>query len=300
MQPTVSIGMPVWNGEAFLSQAIDSILAQDYNDFELVILDNLSTDQTSMICLKYAKLDKRVKYIRDECQRDVIQAWNKISELVQGQYFLGICDDDWHEPTYISTLLNLLKKDPAVGLAYSNCGYITPDGLKVSEKKSPFLFTATTSRLNNFVQYLFRRNPIPISFGIFKTTVFCQALKYFYRPDHRGWDHDNLFILRLLSLCRVDSIRDELFYYRQRDRVDLYKSRGQYRDIRNGFSKILSDLHHQLLVKRVILKIIGDANFSKLSKYFLRYCNFLALFYFCGLKIPFVQLKRVIVGLRDR
>jgi glycosyltransferase involved in cell wall biosynthesis len=60
----VAIGMPVWNGEAFLSQAIESILAQTYSEFQLVISDNASTDSTAEICRVYTKLDKRIHSLR--------------------------------------------------------------------------------------------------------------------------------------------------------------------------------------------------------------------------------------------
>ncbi|MDP7268439.1 MAG: glycosyltransferase, partial [Pirellulales bacterium] len=63
--PRVSIGMPVFNGEAFLSQAIQSLLEQTYVDFELIISDNTSTDGTESICRKYALQDSRIRYVRN-------------------------------------------------------------------------------------------------------------------------------------------------------------------------------------------------------------------------------------------
>jgi cellulose synthase/poly-beta-1,6-N-acetylglucosamine synthase-like glycosyltransferase len=62
----VAIGMPVWNGEQFVPEAIESILGQTYGDFELVISDNASTDGTAEICSAYAKQDRRIRYIRQE------------------------------------------------------------------------------------------------------------------------------------------------------------------------------------------------------------------------------------------
>ena len=62
--PKVRIGMPVYNGEKFIREAIDSLLAQTFSDFELIISDNCSTDKTQEICKEYASKDPRVKYLR--------------------------------------------------------------------------------------------------------------------------------------------------------------------------------------------------------------------------------------------
>jgi len=66
VRPRVSIGLPVYNGERFLAGAIESILAQTFGDFELVISDNASTDGTSEICREYQARDSRVHYLRNE------------------------------------------------------------------------------------------------------------------------------------------------------------------------------------------------------------------------------------------
>ena len=63
-KPRLSIGLPVYNGEKYLSAAIDSILNQTYTDFELIISDNNSTDKTQAICQSYAQKDNRIKYYR--------------------------------------------------------------------------------------------------------------------------------------------------------------------------------------------------------------------------------------------
>ena len=64
--PRVSIGMPVYNGERYIRQALDALLAQTFVDFELIISDNASTDRTQDICLDYAAKDNRIKYYHNE------------------------------------------------------------------------------------------------------------------------------------------------------------------------------------------------------------------------------------------
>ena len=62
-KPLVSICIPVFNGQRFLCQALESLLAQDYENIEVVVLDNISTDDTREICLSYANRDARLRYI---------------------------------------------------------------------------------------------------------------------------------------------------------------------------------------------------------------------------------------------
>lgn len=67
--PTVSVGMPVYNGEQYIREALDSLLAQTFADFELIISDNASTDGTKAICLEYAGKDSRIRYVRQTANR---------------------------------------------------------------------------------------------------------------------------------------------------------------------------------------------------------------------------------------
>ena len=93
-EPRVSIGMPVYNGEKYLEEAIQSILAQTYSDFELVISDNASTDKTQEICLEYAARDSRVRYHRNEKNLGAAPNYNRTFELSTGQYFKWADYDD--------------------------------------------------------------------------------------------------------------------------------------------------------------------------------------------------------------
>ena len=92
--PRVSIGLPVYNGERFLPQALDSILAQTFEDFELIISDNASTDTTEEICRTYATQDQRIHYHRHEQNRGAAWNFNYIVPLARGEYFKWAADDD--------------------------------------------------------------------------------------------------------------------------------------------------------------------------------------------------------------
>src|SRR4051794_3298661 len=92
--PKLSIGLPVYNGENFLAHAVDSILAQDFRDFELIISDNASTDRTAEICRGYAESDPRVRYVRFETNQGGSRNFCYVFELARGEYFKWAAHDD--------------------------------------------------------------------------------------------------------------------------------------------------------------------------------------------------------------
>lgn len=105
--------MPVFNGEAFLSRALDSILAQDFPDFELVISDNASTDGTAAICQRYARRDPRVRYFRSPANIGASPNHNRVFELASGEYFRWAAHDDECAPSLLRRCLETFQAAPA-------------------------------------------------------------------------------------------------------------------------------------------------------------------------------------------
>ena len=128
---TVAIGMPVWNGEAFLSEAIESILAQNYGDLELVISDNASTDATAEICRTYAKLDARVCYIRQEANIGAAPNHNEVFRRSSGRYFKWAAHDDVLAPEFVQECVGVLDNHETVVLCSPATVLINEDGSPV-------------------------------------------------------------------------------------------------------------------------------------------------------------------------
>lgn len=102
--PKVSIGMPVYNGEPFIHQALDSLLAQTFTDFELIISDNASTDGTERICKRYEKKDIRIRYVRQSQNRGISWNFNFVLQEARGDYFMWAAADDVWDVRWIETL----------------------------------------------------------------------------------------------------------------------------------------------------------------------------------------------------
>jgi len=118
MVPRVSVGVPVYNGELFLAEALDSLLAQTFSDFEIVICDNASTDRTREICLEYASRDSRVRYYRNETNIGLSPNFNRAFELARGEYFRWQAHDDVCDPTLLQRCVEELDSHPSASLAY--------------------------------------------------------------------------------------------------------------------------------------------------------------------------------------
>jgi glycosyltransferase involved in cell wall biosynthesis len=116
--PRVSVGLPVYNGEAYLASTLDSILNQTLTDFELVISDNASTDATSEICTAYAAEDGRIKYTRNDRNIGGARNYNRVFALASAPYFTWHAHDDLIGERYLERCLEPLEKDSSVALSY--------------------------------------------------------------------------------------------------------------------------------------------------------------------------------------
>ncbi len=132
-QLRVSFGVPVFNEERSIRRCLDSILAQDFSDFEVVVCDNASTDRTPEILAGYAARDARVRIFRNEENLGLIRNWNRAFELSRGTYFRWVGGDDWLDPTYTSRCVAALDADPAAISATSGFMMHHPDGTTRSD-----------------------------------------------------------------------------------------------------------------------------------------------------------------------
>src|SRR4051812_43091384 len=100
-KPTLSIGIPVYNGARYLRMTLDSLLAQTYRDFEIIISDNASTDDTELICRAYAARDPRVRYHRAPVNLGAPANYRRAFDLSTGDYFKWQNADDIIAPTFV-------------------------------------------------------------------------------------------------------------------------------------------------------------------------------------------------------
>lgn len=141
--PRVSIGLPVYNGDNYLIETLDSILAQTYADFELIICDNASTDGTAEICRTYAVQDDRIRYFRNETNVGAARNYNLTWEHARGEYFKWVAHDDPCAPQLIERCVAALDSMPDVIMAYGRTILIDARGDIIEYHNDGFNLTSS-------------------------------------------------------------------------------------------------------------------------------------------------------------
>jgi glycosyltransferase involved in cell wall biosynthesis len=126
--PLITVGLPVYNSERFVRQSLDSLLAQTYSNFVLVISDNASTDSTGQICKQYAAADSRVKYFRNDINIGNPRNFNRVFELTSTRYLKWSTADDFWEPTFLERALEIMEGDPTITLCYPRAVLVDANG----------------------------------------------------------------------------------------------------------------------------------------------------------------------------
>jgi glycosyltransferase involved in cell wall biosynthesis len=126
--PRVSIGLPVYNGERFLAEAVTSLLRQSLGDLEVILADNASTDGTLAICRRFAEADPRVRVLSSDVNLGAAWNFNRCLEAAHGGYFKWAAHDDLYDPRYLAACVDVLDREPDVALCYTQATEIDDDG----------------------------------------------------------------------------------------------------------------------------------------------------------------------------
>jgi glycosyltransferase involved in cell wall biosynthesis len=133
LRPTVTLGMPVYNSERFLAASLDSLLKQDFHDFELIISDNASTDRSGEICREYAARDSRIRYVRQPRNIGAVANWNYLVHVARGRYFKWASSNDVCAPQLLSLCVAGLEARRDAVLCYGRTALIDDDGSVLGE-----------------------------------------------------------------------------------------------------------------------------------------------------------------------
>jgi glycosyltransferase involved in cell wall biosynthesis len=201
----VSIGMPVYNGEAYLAKALDSLLAQSFKDFELIISDNASTDRTQEICQEYAKKDSRICYFRQERNRGASWNFKFVLDQAQAEYFMWAACDDFWDPECLSKYVKVLNEDESVIMVF--CCYRVYYHVSNKTQISYVLPSMLDNKMNNLIIRFM--NPVPsIIYGLFRKKFFLTKIGKVGEFDF--WD---LYFLHVIASCGKIYILSDTLYY---------------------------------------------------------------------------------------
>jgi glycosyltransferase involved in cell wall biosynthesis len=212
-QCRVSVGMPVYNGERYIAQAIESILQQTCQEFEIVISDNASTDRTEEICRELASRDRRIRYVRQERNLGSGRNHNVVYQLSRGEFFKWHSHDDKVAPTYLAKCVEVLDRDPSVVICYSNTVIIDEDNNPLENPYKRILRDDAPSPSRRFREMAWYEHLCFPIYGVIRTDALRRTpLMGCYTGG------DNVLLARLALLGRFERLPEYLMYNRTHDR----------------------------------------------------------------------------------
>jgi glycosyltransferase involved in cell wall biosynthesis len=216
-RPFVSVGLPVYNGEEFIRESIESILSQDFKDFKFIISDNGSTDATPRICAEYEKLDHRVSYHRIEENIGAIRNFSRVLDLADTPFFMWAADDDLHHPEFLSKCLSRITEDPSIALVYPTTEMMDKDHKPQGLARDTYLVDQEEP-VERFRQLIWNLGLCNMFYGLFRTKFLRTARstrKHLYRA------YDNLLLAETALSGKIVQIDEPLFTRRMTRGRDL-------------------------------------------------------------------------------
>ena len=203
MNPRLTIGLPVFNGERYLAAALGSLIAQSYADFELIIADNASTDRSGDIARAFASADPRIRYVRHSENLGAAANYNCTVEQAQGELFKWAAHDDVCRPDYLSRCITQLDADPAIVISHCHSDAIDAQGRVVGRYEHEPHVTQARS-WERFAQVIGTPHYCIPVFGVMRTALLKRTAKH---GDWVGADRNLLAELALHGhICLVDDV----------------------------------------------------------------------------------------------
>lgn len=206
--PRVSLGMPVYNGEAYLELALQSLLSQTFGDFDLIISDNASTDRTSSICRDYAARDRRIRFLRNDVNVGYCRNQNRVIELSHAEYFLVTHHDDIRAPQFLERTVAILDADPSIVICYTKTRDIDEHGNLLPRVDPPLRFDSSDWR-ERFRDSIRMDHICEPDFGLIRND---KLRKTRLHGDYA--DSDRVLLAELALHGRFHCIPEVLFYRR--------------------------------------------------------------------------------------
>ena len=210
--PRVSIGLPVFNGERYLARAIDSVLAQDFRDLELIVCDNASTDRTAEICTASARRDARVRYHRNPRNLGAGPNYDRCFHLARGTYFKWAAHDDRLAPGYLSRTVAALDAAPGAVLCTTGVAEIDSGDEVRRVYRNVFPGIDSPSPARRLAALIHTRHECEDFFGLFRREALLGSSLH---GTHSG--SDRVLLAEMALRGPWTSVAEPLFVHREHE-----------------------------------------------------------------------------------
>ncbi|MCC7363137.1 MAG: glycosyltransferase [Dehalococcoidia bacterium] len=217
--PSVTIGLPVYNGELFVAQAIESVLSQSFADWELVICDNASTDGTERICRAYAARDSRIRYVRNSTNLGAARNFRRALGEARGEYFKWLAADDYLAPAFLERAVAALEAHPGAVLAHADALFVDPSGVELYPSTALMELRTwpgdAVERTELLVEMLIRTGMVAMLtiFGLARTDALRAV-----RPMANYHGADWMIVAELATRGQFLVLPEQLVFYRRHER----------------------------------------------------------------------------------
>jgi glycosyltransferase involved in cell wall biosynthesis len=208
-EPAVSIGLPVFNGERFLARAVDSVFAQTYGNWELLISDNGSSDESLAIAQRYAERDPRIRVRAFGDNMGAVANFEAVFRETTGRYFMWLAHDDWIDPRYLERCVGVLETRPDFVMAFAGMNVVDDTGEPFRSRTEEFEGAASKSAVARFHTVLWGLgDPTSPVFGVARRSALKQTglIRNSNEPDR-------ILVAELSLLGRIHQDPDLLFFH---------------------------------------------------------------------------------------
>jgi glycosyltransferase involved in cell wall biosynthesis len=213
----LGIGLPVYNGERYLAQTLESLRAQTYDDFEVLILDNASTDSTPALARAIVDVDRRFRYERKEMNTGGPSNFNDVFARMDNDLYAWVAADDVYDPAYFAATVELLDRSPEAIAAFSRVSMVDGAGTWLRDVDDP----AENARWSH-------RDPSVRFADVIRSSYGCREIFSVYRrealkniePMCNCWGSDRMKLAEIALHGRIVHVPQALFSNREHpDRI---------------------------------------------------------------------------------
>lgn len=260
----VSIVLPAFNGEKYLEQAIDSVLNQSFSNWELILINDCSTDSTKSIMERYAQNDDRIRVINNEKNFKVPKSLNEGFASARGKYFTWTSDDNVLMPNMLEKLVGILDRYSDVGCVYSNMIEIDENGETICDSFFGNKTEADIIATGCGGSFLYRKE-LALEVGPYDPDLFLvEDYDYWLRIYSRGkvmYLPEALYCFRMHSESQTTTKKELVFNKTHKalwkNYWDIIACSNSFKERRKLYNRIyrFSDRKERHLFYRVILEM---------------------------------------------
>lgn len=242
--PRVSVGLPVYNGERYLRTTLADWRRQTVADFELLVVDNASTDATEAICREAAAEDERIRYVRNARNIGALPNANRAFALARAPLYALSAHDDRHAPDFLERLVAALDADPGAVLAYGDQTLIGSHGERFAFDPEARVYHDAAGGLHDYDAALQRPmpdDPVERFRAVLEATDINAPIHGLFRREvaarvgpHQIWGSDRLIVAHAALLGRFAYVDAPLFAYRIHERSTVFLDRAAWMERDTG------------------------------------------------------------------